>query len=289
MVNINFPGGGGLGNSTASNFTTTGHYAAQGGVGFPNGNLSLEGNYPIRVDDINVNQIGGSVSVRLRFGGTDYAIGDIIYTDGNNGNCSIRIYKTGSSTATFNRTTSTATPKVTEYTSTGAFYYEWGGQMTGNWDYTTVPLPPSSISTTLSGTDVIVTRGTSADATGYRIQYQVSTDGATYGSWGNTTVASSTTTTFSNLEKGKFYRFRVYAINAAGNGAATTASTSTFVPGFGYRFISTTQTTPIASVKVFIGIGQPGADASGWKLVSNVKRYVSDAGNGSPGWINLQS
>jgi hypothetical protein len=204
----------------------TNWYAEQSGVEFPNGRVSIDGsNYPIKVININPDDVVGSTSIRLIFDGTSYSAGSIINTDGSNGNCSIRITKTGGTTAGFDRTNDGATPKVTHYRPNGAVYATWNGQMMGYWTSQYVPDIVSSISVSASGTSATVTRGTATDATSYSLQRSDSADGSTWGSWGNTQSNISTTYTYTNLTPGRYYRFRAYGVNDVGSGAGRISST----------------------------------------------------------------
>jgi hypothetical protein len=60
-----------------------------------------------------------------------------------------------------------------------------------------------------------------------------------------------------------------------------------FLSAYGYRFSGTYPPTPVNLAKIYVGIGGIGADANGWRTVQNAKRYVANAGSGSPGWIDL--
>ena len=73
---------------------------------------------------------------------------------------------------------------------------------------------------------------------GYRIQRQTSSDGTTWSSWStlvSNTGSTSVTYTNTGLTAGTYYRYRVAALNAAGVGAYSSASTS-------MRAITTTNT-----------------------------------------------
>jgi hypothetical protein len=90
----------------------------------------------------------------------------------------------------------------------------------------------------------------------------------------NVSGSGTLTHTTSNLEIAKTYRFRVITLGSVGNSNFSALSESVFISAYGYRFTSPTVTTAISTAKVFIGIGQPGADANGWKILSGVKRWT---------------
>jgi len=219
----NFPGG--TANGLSAFFYDTGNYAQQDSVEFPDGRANLNGTYPIKVVSISPRDVTGTFSKRLIFSSTAYAEGSIISTDGSNGNCSIRITKTGGSQVNFDRTDTGTTPKVTRYNSSGVVQATWNGQMIGSWESKYCPAAVSSISVSGSGTSATVTRGTATDATSYSVQRSDSADGTTWGSWGNTQSMPSTTYQYTNLTPGRYYRFRVYGVNDVDSGAAITSST----------------------------------------------------------------
>jgi hypothetical protein len=70
------------------------------------------------------------------------------------------------------------------------------------------------------------------------VQYRTSTDGVTYGSYGNTQDISSGTYAYNNLTPALFYQFRTYANNPAGASAATVSS-PLFVSAGGRRWDGT--------------------------------------------------
>lgn len=223
MPTHNFPGG--TANGFSAFFYDTGNYAEQTGVEFPDGRENLNGTYPIKVVSISPRDVTGTFSKRLVFGGTTYSEGSVISTDGSNGNCSIRITKTGGSQVNFDRTDDGVTPKVARYNSAGTLQATWNGQMIGSWESAYCPALISSISVSVSGTSATVTRGTATDATSYSVQRSDSADGVTWGSWGNTQSMPSTTYQYTNLTPGRYYRFRAYGVNSVDSGAARTSTT----------------------------------------------------------------
>jgi chitodextrinase len=92
------------------------------------------------------------------------------------------------------------------------------GGFRGNYDWSTVPSQPSSISPSVSGTSIRVTAGTSGDNGGKNIsryRIQMSVNGGSYGS-----NRDSRDTTYENLTPGSRYRFRVFATNGNGDSQA---------------------------------------------------------------------
>ena len=266
MVNINFPGG-----ATATFeafFDTTNWYAQQTGVGFPDANKDLSGNYPVLITNIGVNGLSGSAKVRLRFGDTDYAEGATVLAGASNGNCSIRIYKNGSNRVYFNRTSSSSTPAVKLYTSSDTLNFTWGGQMAGNWDYALVPTAPTNVQVSVSGISVSVSyTASSSDGdsaiTSYVRQYSSSSDNVTFGPW-------TTFTNGSSLPPGKYYKFRVYSVNAVGNSDAGLSSTiflSSLLRYTGSAWQAITGTSG-SYLKRY-----DDTPTAGWKDITSIKRY----------------
>jgi hypothetical protein len=143
------------------------------------------------------------------------------------------------------------------------------------------PSRPTSISLNKVGRQVTVTYGNSATNGGYDTSptyvIERSLDaGSTWSAHNNSDLLTPAAT----------YIFRVYATNATGS-SETRVSESLFLSAYGYRFSGTYPPTPVNLAKIYVGIGGLGADANGWRTVQNAKRYVANAGSGSPGWIDL--
>jgi len=147
-----------------------------------------------------------------------------------------------------------------------------------------IPSAPATITLARTGKNVLVTAGnaTGTGITGYYVQAS-SNDGS---SWSTAELMTSQQYNYTTLTSGLTYIFRVYAVNSIGSSAFTTSS-SLFVSSYGYKRAVDNTWTALQSSRIYVGIGGIGADANGWRTVQNVKRYVSDAGSGSPGWIDL--
>jgi hypothetical protein len=238
MPTIDFPGGA-IGNFGPSFFLDTNDYIQQALVGFPNAaagaRVNLSGNYAIRVASISPDRLTGTNSVAIGYGGVLHGAGAIIFSATNPATtCDVRVTKTGGSSTTFRRD-NVSTNAVVHYRGrdgfTGGDYGAFPGRLSGSWVWTTVPSAPASISTSLSGTNVAVTRGNSAadggdTISGYTLQRRESTDGTNFGSWGNNVNVTATLThTYTNLTPARYYQFRVYANNNAGSSAARTSGT----------------------------------------------------------------
>jgi len=143
------------------------------------------------------------------------------------------------------------------------------------------PARPASITLNKTGRQVAVTYENSTSNGGYDTSptYTVersSNNGTSWEAHSNSDLLTPAAT----------YIFRVYATNDTGSSEYRT-SESLFISAYGYRFTGTYPPTAVNMAKIYVGIGGIGADANGWRTVQNVKRYVSDAGSGSPGWIDL--
>jgi hypothetical protein len=99
------------------------------------------------------------------------------------------------------------------------------------------------------------------------------------------TIVGSTTTshTTSDLTIAQTYKFRVVTTSSSGNSAYSSESSSFFISAYGYRYNGSNFSTAIQSAKIFVGVGGPGADASGWRTVQVLKRWNGTA------WIDLQT
>jgi uncharacterized protein YegP (UPF0339 family) len=129
-----------------------------------------------------------------------------------------------------------------------------------------------------------ITEYNGAVISGYEVESQYSTDGVTFTDYANITTTGSGTTVFltNDLLVAKTYRFRVRANSDVGLSAYHTSPTI-FVSAYGSRATGPSSFVPIENAKIFLGIGQPGADGSGWKIIENVKRFDGSA------WTDLQT
>jgi hypothetical protein len=131
--------------------------------------------------------------------------------------------------------------------------------------------------------------------TSYVIQARYSSNGGT--TWDNsfTTLGTAGSSAVSyetpDLLIAKTYQLQIYAVNAVGNGLISqTQSPYIFISAYGYRKTETSLEAVVNS-KIFIGVGQAGADATGWKVIENVKRFigVGQPGADADGWTELQT
>lgn len=275
---INFPGGATAG--TTSFITSAGFFLAQNDVAFPlpasGVRRNLDNNYIVRINSISpANLSGASYAVVLNYGGVDYGAGTILtFSSLTFGLCQIRVYNY-SGTLNFGRSSSVGPGVLVYRTSTGALFDSFGTAMSGTWSWNTVPSAPASISTSLSGTSVTVTRTNSSSdggstITGYRVQRRESTNGTTWGSWGNTVTMSTTSHTYTGLTPARYYQFRVYAINNAGNSLAATSST-VFVAAI-TRYTGTAFTV-LTKLRKY--------DGADWQNITQAKRW-----NGTS-WVTI--
>lgn len=142
----------------------------------------------------------------------------------------------------------------------------------GNYYVPTEPLAPASLTISEpSGRSVTVTAGTApnggATVTGYYVQYSTN-NGST---WSSAVAMTNQQYTYTNLDGGLTYKFRVYAVNEMGNGATITSS-GTFVPAYGKRW-NGTDWVPIQTMKRW--------DGNAWVNVTIAKRWDGTA------WVNL--
>lgn len=148
-----------------------------------------------------------------------------------------------------------------------------GGSITLT-DFNRAPLAPASCTASVSARNVTVTSGV-ADDTGrpaissYQVE-RTNNDGVT---WSGTqyTMDGSRQYVYSNLDGGKYYKFRTRAVNSEGAGAWT-ESASTFVPAGGRRWDGSAW-TPTTIARRW--------DGSAWVDLTIAKRW-----NGSA-WVDL--
>jgi hypothetical protein len=113
---------------------------------------------------------------------------------------------------------------------------------------------------------------------GHQIQFRYSGDkGVTWTNFAGltpvgTTNASTTVLLTENLLVAKTYEFRVLATSDVGSSAYQT-SPQIFISAYGSRATGPTTFVPIENAKIFLGIGQPGADAGGWRTIENVRKF----------------
>lgn len=280
MPTINFPGGATAGQ--IANIQSGGFFLNQNDVVFPlpanTVRQNINGSYIVRIHAISPASlsVASPVDIVLNYGGNNYGVGTILtFPSLTFGLCQIRIYNYDGQ-VDFGRSLS-AGPGVQIYrTSTGLLYDSFSTAMSGTWSWNTVPTAPSSISTSLSGTTVTVTRGTSTTTTegpitSYRIQRRESTNGVTFGSWSASEAMSSTTFTYTGLTPARYYQFRVFARNNAGDSVATVSST-VFVAAI-TRYTTQGVFTVLTKLKKY--------DGTAWQNITQAKRW-----NGTS-WVTI--
>ena len=246
VYKINFPGG--ATGSLTPQFSDTGHFAQQINVGFPTtAKQNLANDYVVRIASIQPDGVSGSFYTRVTYpepsdanssgettsGGTNYAAGSIITSSTQFASqCAVRIYKNGSSTVYFKRESASSSTGVRRFNSSNVWQYNWGTEMSGFWEWHTVPAAPASITATKAGLRVTVTYTASTDDGGdaidsYTIQ-RAEVNGGVVGTW----VSHSNSDI---LTPSKTYRFRVYATNSAGNSQART-STDILISAYAKRY-----------------------------------------------------
>jgi len=275
MPTIDFPGGA-IGNFGPSFFLDTNDFIQQELVGFPNAaagaRVNIDGNYAIRVASISPDRLTGTNSKAIVYANVLHGEGAIILSSTNPATtCAVRVTKTGGTETTFRRD-NVSTNAVIHYRYdgyTGGDYGAFLGRLSGSWVWTTVPSAPASISRTLNGTSVTVTRTNSAADGGaaianYRVQRRESTDGTTWGAWGGTEVLATTTLshTYTNLTPGRYHQFRMFAFNTAGFGSAAT-STAVFITAI-TRYVGPSFTV-LSKLRKY--------DGSAWQNITQVRRW----------------
>jgi hypothetical protein len=220
---------------------------------YPTGNLNIDGARPV---------VNAGISLNGSFSGGETGRG--ADTSGN-------VFITSNGTRT----------NVTGYIGNGFTMVAPGvasfnGGFQGTFFWYTVPTAPGSIALSKTGRNVTVTAtGSSSDGgegiSSYQVQYRTSSDGMTYGAWGNTQTLSSLSYTYTNLTPALFYQFRVYANNPAGSSAATTSS-ALFVSAGGRRWDGTAWVASTTSKRW---------NGSAWVDLTVAKRWNGTA------WVDL--
>ena len=90
------------------------------------------------------------------------------------------------------------------------------------------------------------------------------------------------------------YLIKTAAVSSEGT-SSYSGTSSIFLSAYGYRFAlsgANVVSTAITTAARYTGNTADSVVVSGttyqnWKQVENIKRYVSDTGGGSPGWIDL--
>lgn len=234
--------------SANSGFFSDAGYLYTTGITMPTGNNQLDSTtlQPIRVYSIVAEgQSGGSgIYQSIRYGSVT-TTGNYTFPD-SGGTFEFRVGQTnGGTTMYFGRDT-TYSGRNIYWSGDGSTWYS-GQSLAGSFTYAFVPKAPASLAAVQTGNSVALTAtattGTGFDGyatiSAYKVQYRTSSDGTTWGAWGNTQTMSSLSYTYSNLAPATHYQFRVYAVNEVGNGAATANATTFFVSAGGKRYNGT--------------------------------------------------
>ena len=222
--------GGATGTFTLS--SGTGNVYVEDAVVWNRGNLDLAGQYRVRVDAISPSGAASWDYYRLNVGGADYAVGGVVVNQ-NTTSATVRLYN-GPGTATTQRTNASgAIDNVIRERNSGtsAITYTWTpAALAGSYSWTTVASAPGIGTPSVNKQAVTVTYTNSLDDGGagpltYKMQYS-SNGGST---WSTAVTVTGGTHTF-NLVQQTTYRFRVYATNTVGDGAATSSTSVTTDP-----------------------------------------------------------
>lgn len=203
-------------------------YVYSSGLSMPTGNLTLDSTLrPIKVYDVIAGyQSGGSGPYqKITYRGTTTA-GPFLFTD-SGATFTYLQGQTGAATQYFGRSSSGTTTDASDGST-------WVGTLAGSITWGTVPTAPASLTVTGTGRYFTATVGASSSdggavESGTPLSYMIQAK-FNGGAWTNFLALSSSQTgtpqTFQVYSSGT-YQFRAYAINGAGNSAAS-ASSSTF-------------------------------------------------------------
>lgn len=196
------------------------------------GNLDLSGAYRVKIVSIVPETATNFFSIRIRVGGEDFGAGAIV-SGKDVTEAAVRLYKDSSvPTSSFEVDPSYSSSQidraVRSFDQSGVLITRYDEtSLSGYYDWVTVPNAPAIGTPTVNGNLVTVTYTNSSSTggsaiTSYSMQYS-SNDGAT---WSDAVTVTGNTHTFS-LAGPTTYKFRVYATNEAGNGAASVSTAVT--------------------------------------------------------------
>jgi hypothetical protein len=242
-------------------FTDASAYVHTNGIAMPTGNLQLDSSTlkPIKVYTINAGyQSGGTGLYQTIVYRSVTTAGPQLFTDSGS-TFEFRLGKTGGGTMYYGRDSSSSGRNV--YFNAGTGTIDWANaSLAGTLTYAFVPFAPASLAAVQTARSVALTT-TAATGTGfdgyatisaYKVEYRTSTDGTTWGTWGNTQTMTSLAYTYSNLAPATYYQFRTYAVNDVGNSAATVNAT-TFYVSAGGRVYNGSAWAPVSTFKVYNG------------------------------------
>lgn len=184
---------------------------------------------------------------------SDFTYFTITYTGGVNNNGPTPTYTLQYSTDNSSWTTYTRDANNRVYLSSSSQYYfrlyatnaDGTKYSTTYGPYYGIPSAPASITATRTKRDITVTAGNSAAnggtaITAYKVQY--SSDSGS--SWRTAQTMTSQSYTYTNLSAASNYLFRVYAVNASGDGSITQTPSATYMPVGGKRWDGTNFINP---------------------------------------------
>lgn len=196
------------------------------------GNPDLLGQNRVRIDGIAPAGASGWNYYVLNVGGVNYGIGAVVVNHTTT-TAYVRMYNsTGTATAQRDNSAGSLDSFIKEYNQgTGANTYTWTpAALAGNYTWVTVPTAPAIGTPTVNKQAVTVTYTNSVGDGGTAItsyQMQYSSDNGT--TWSTAVTVTGGTNTF-NLSDRTTYKFRVYAVNGVGNGAASVSTAVTTDP-----------------------------------------------------------
>lgn len=214
---------GGTVNNTNGTTSYPNSYVFTSGFAFPNGNVDLGGVRRVFVNTLSAAYATGAAGINYRFriNNSIVAAGQMV-SGAYNDTFEFRIgYSSG--TLRFGRDDDAGGSVVDAGDGS-----TWAGKLVGTMTWSTVGTAPGSITLDPSGTSVKVSWTSSSSnggstATGYSVQYSKN-GGAWTGTQNLGTDARSFT--YTGLESGASYKFRVYLRNGVGNSAARTSGST---------------------------------------------------------------
>ena len=239
------------------------------------GNLDLNGKYRVKITDIDVAYATNVSYTRIRVGGDDFGTGAIV-SDKNTTTGYVRLYKNSSASTNFERDDQDGSIDgfIKGYDTSGNLKATWDpAALAGRYSWITVPTAPGIGTPSVNNQSVTVTYTNSAsdgdaDISSYKMQF--STDGGT--TWSTAVTVTGNTHTFS-LAAQTTYRFRVYATNEVGDGAASVSSAVTTTAASRGRVYKDGAWAPSTVARVY-------KDGS-WQNVTVFRKY-----NGTT-WVDL--
>lgn len=249
----------------ATSNANTGYFSDAGylytaGITMPTGNTALDvSTKPIKVYNVNAEgQSGGSGIYQYINYRSVTTAGNYLFSD-SGGTFTFRVGQTNSGTAMYFGRDTTYTGRNIVWSGDGSTWYS-NQSLAGSITYAFVPKAPANLAAVQTARSVALTTtattGTGYDGyaaiSSYKVQYRTSTDGTTWGAWGNTQTMTSLNYTYSNLAPATYYQFRTYAVNDVGNSAATVNGT-TFYVAAGGRIYNGTSWTPATTFRVYNG------------------------------------